>query len=183
MNPSDQGSHAESAIRHTEDDIVNCRMADFEELSAQVLKAGHDLRFRARGSSMRPMVRDGDILIVRRADDTEIAVGDIVFYRSHRKGMVVHRVVGVQKDMREGILVVKGDAVGSPDPAVCESQVWGKVVSIERSGRPIDPDSRLWRYFGALYVHFPPVRWWVYPAIRRANRALRRLAAAMGHML
>ena len=183
MRLDDRGGGPGRGICQTHGEMVGCGTADFEELSRQVLKGGRDLRFRARGSSMHPMVRDGDTLIVRPVNSTEIAVGDIVFYRAPGRGIVVHRVVGVQKDVSEGILVVKGDAVRSPDPAVCGSQVLGKVVSIERSGRPIDPDSRLWRYFGALYVHFPPVRWWVYPAIRRANRALRRLAAAMGHML
>ncbi|NIN66981.1 MAG: signal peptidase I, partial [Anaerolineae bacterium] len=161
---------------------VGCGRLDFEELSVELLRAGHDLRFEARGRSMHPLVRDGDILLVRPAGHGELAVGDIVLYRSPRRGIVVHRVVGIRRDGHERVLSVKGDAARHPDSAVLESHVAGKIVAIERSGRLIDPDNRMWRYFSTLYVRVPPVRWWIYPLIRRANSGLRRLTKSIARM-
>lgn len=175
MSLGDRDGGPRCAMYQTDGEMVGCGGADFEELSRQVLNAGHDLRFRARGASMYPMVRDGDVLQVRPVGLGEIELGDIVLYRSPRKGMVVHRVVGVRRDGQECVLSIRGDAAKRPDPSVPESQVMGKIVGIERLGRRIDPDSPLSRYSGALYVHLHPVRWWVYTAIRRAKGGLRRL--------
>jgi signal peptidase I len=179
-------NHGEGAaiciVGETDAETVSCGPLDFEELSIEVLKAGHDLRFEARGWSMRPLVRDGDVLLVRPAGNGEIAVADIVLYRSPRRGIVVHRVVGIRRDGHERVLSVKGDAARRPDPAVLESHVAGKIVAIERSGRSINPDNRGWRYFSTLYVRVPPVRWWVYPLIRRANSGLRRLTESIARM-
>jgi signal peptidase I len=57
------------------------------------------------GSSMAPLLSDGDLAVVRSSD--EVSVGDVVLYREPDLGVgVLHRVVRLDGDR----LVLKGDA-------------------------------------------------------------------------
>jgi ribosomal protein L35AE/L33A len=151
---------------------VNCEGKDFEDLVVQVLSAGHALRFRARGRSMHPLVRDGDVLDVLPVEHAAVGVGDIILYRSPCSGIVVHRVLGTHDTGQGAVLVVKGDAARTPDPEVVESQVFGKIVGIERGGRRIAPDRQLWRYLAVLSPHYRRVRGLAYLLVQRVWKGL-----------
>lgn len=179
MSHDDHKGSAVQAQRDTDDHRVSCGTADFEELSSQVLEEGHDLRFRARGSSMHPLVRDDDILKVRPVDGKEISVGDVVFYRSRAKGIVVHRVVSIRRGSEGVVLVVKGDAARCRDPLVHGSQVLGRVVGLERGGREVALDSRLSRSLDPLRLRLHTVRRCVCSLSTTGERGLRRMAAAL----
>ncbi|HNS52368.1 MAG TPA: hypothetical protein PKO09_14440 [Anaerolineae bacterium] len=58
-----------------------CSSAAFARLSAETLGAGVLLRLRARGTSMCPLVRDGDILLARPLRDGLSRVRDIALSR------------------------------------------------------------------------------------------------------
>ena len=156
-------------------DTVSCEGSEFEELAAQLLGAGHAMRFRARGSSMYPLVQDGDMLDVCPVGDTAIDVDDIVLYRSSRNGIVVHRVAAIIGQGEKVTLRVKGDSVGKADPEVQESQVLGRVVNIERRGRRIAPAPHLWRHRSTLHLRLLPLRRRAYAALRGALRGIRSL--------
>lgn len=159
---------------------VRCEAADFEELAVQLLGAGRAVRFRARGSSMQPMVRDGDVLDVWPADSVSIDVGDIILYRSIRKGIVVHRVVGMYRQDENTTLVVKGDSVRTADPEVHESQVLGRIVSIERRGRKIAAPTRFWRHRSSLHLRLLPLRRRANAVLQGALRELRSISVGGG---
>ncbi len=99
------------------------------ELAFEALARGLPVRFCARGASMRPWVRDGDVLVL--APDAELAdVGDLVLVPVSDFG-VVHRVVA-----RWGHQVwVKGDALPWPDGWFDRRRLKARVVAIERGGR------------------------------------------------
>lgn len=162
------------------DGSVRCGGTDFEELAVQLLEAGHALRFRARGSSMYPLVRDGDILEVCPVRHAVIDVGDVVLYRSPHSGIVVHRVVDMRRHDENGILLLKGDSARTTDPQVQESQVLGRVVSIERRGRRMAPVSRFWRYSSFLHQRLLPLRRLIYSLLRRARTSMREVSGAGG---
>ena len=62
---------------------------EFEAISTTVLTGGMKLRFRANGSSMRPFIRDGDVLTVENVEVRELTPGEIILVRlkiwSHRR--------------------------------------------------------------------------------------------------
>lgn len=88
-------------------------------------KAGR-ARMRARGSSMRPSISDGDFLVIRRCAAGELLIGDIA--ACEREGsLVIHRLVG---GTGSG-LVLKGDALGRPDAPVPPGNLLGRVEVIE----------------------------------------------------
>ncbi len=159
---------------------MRCEGIEFEQLAVQVLESGHGLRFQARGSSMHPAVRDGDILDVRPTRIAELDVGDIVLYRSSRSGIVVHRVAGIRRQAEKTILLVKGDSAPRPDSPVDESQVLGRVESIERLGRTILPGGWVSRHAGPLQGRLFRLRHSIYVLLKRAFRGLRKVVAAGG---
>ncbi len=110
-----------------------------DELVEEALKSGRRVRFRATGESMRPAIREGDILLVAPARPEELAPGDIVLSRVGRK-LTAHRLVEVLRaeapEGREGgvlRVVCRGDAVSAPDLPLEGSRVLGKIVAVESS--------------------------------------------------
>jgi hypothetical protein len=158
-------------------DITNlpCETAPFASLSAEILLLGKSLRFRAGGASMRPLVRDGDILLVRPVQAGPLRVGDIILYRSQPERVLVHRVVRRFPGPDGWRYLVQGDQAQQPDGMIPQAQVYGRVAAIERAGRHINVQSPLMRFLGWLAVlrsrsNLGSGKWF-----RHASRLARRL--------
>jgi signal peptidase I len=131
---------------------IPCTSAAFAELSADILRAGKALRFRATGASMQPLLRDGDVLLVRPLDPRAVRVGDVVLCSSEPGRIVVHRVLRRQAGPEGYRFTVQGDQVARPDGVIPEAQVYGRVATIERSGAYIDVSRPLMRMLGGYAV-------------------------------
>jgi signal peptidase I len=164
---------------------IPCSSAAFAELSAEILRAGVALRFRARGASMSPLVRDGDVLLVRPVEPSSVQIGDLVLCTlgSGEPGrVVVHRVVRRQAGPDGLRFTVQGDQVSRPDGVIPAAQVYGRVTAIERAGLQIDVNRhslRLLSWFAALRSRWNLGVGWVY---RLAAGLLRRLPAFSRHL-
>lgn len=131
---------------------IPCTSRAFAELSAALLGAGKAVRFRARGSSMWPLVRDGDVLLVRPVDARSIQVGDVVLCSSEPGRVVVHRVMRKLGGRAGYCFVVQGDQIARPDGLIPEGQVYGRAVTIEREGMQVAMDDPAMRLLGGLVV-------------------------------
>jgi hypothetical protein len=107
--------------------------AALEELMSAALARGASFRFTARGFSMHPFVRDGDVLMLG-AVARRLRVGDVVAARCPAPGgLLVHRVVA-----RAGTgLLVRGDGSGEADGVVGPADVLAVVVGVERAGQAV----------------------------------------------
>lgn len=103
---------------------------------AELLKAmapqGVTCRFEARGASMHPFVRDGDIVDIAAVSRLLPQVGRIAVFLHENSGrLFVHRVIG-----RIGVhLQTKGDNCAVLDPSFAVSDTLGIVTRVERGGR------------------------------------------------
>jgi len=127
---------------------IPCTSAAFAELSTELLRAGKWVRFQAHGASMWPLVRDGDVLLVRPAPPREIRVGDVVLCGSAPGHVVVHRVIRAAPGPDGTCFTIQGDQVAQPDGAIPAAQVYGRVAAIERGGARLDMDHALMRWLG-----------------------------------
>lgn len=118
------------------------------EIVKEVLGYGADFRFQARGWSMAPFIRDGDILTISRLKNSRIKIGQIVaVVDPERKRMMVHRIV-----RRKGRhYVVKGDNLLSSDGSFSSYEILGVVTKIERGNRVIFPKWTLGQYLIACF--------------------------------
>ncbi len=136
-------------------------------LMAEVLGKGVPFRFEARGESMHPAVRDGDILTVAPLGGRPLRPGDIVaFVHPGTGGVRVHRVVALE----DGGFVLKGDNALGADPRVGPAGILGRVVGLERDGRPrrLEPSP-----LAAAVARLSRTPWFT-RVVRRARRALLR---------
>ena len=111
----------------------------FADLVAQLLRLGHSVRFRAKGQSMHPTIRDGERITAKPADPADVRVSDIILYRAKR-GLIAHRVVEMRSPEHSSLItsfIVRGDGSDSADEPVEGRQVLGKVVSVERNRRNV----------------------------------------------
>jgi signal peptidase I len=129
-----------------------CNSRAFAGLSSDILHQGKSLRFKARGVSMRPMVRDGDILLVQPVEAGRIRVGDVILCSSQVDRVVIHRALRRLSSPDGETFLVQGDQVVWPDGWIPQSQVYGRVAAIERAGVPIDMHSPAVRLLGWLAV-------------------------------
>jgi len=124
----------------------------FQEISTELLARGHGMRFRAEGKSMQPTIREGEAITVEPVAPWAVKRGDILLCRGPQ-GFIAHRVVRIQitngsSPAQSSALsshysfILRGDALSGCDAPVESGQVLGKVVSVERDGRRIYPNSR-----------------------------------------
>ncbi len=105
------------------------------ELMQAVLNKGTPFRFCARGWSMAPFIRDGDVITIAPFQRARPGVGEVVaFTRPGEGNVVVHRVV-----TRRGTApFMQGDAVsGCVDGLVPPENLLGRVIRIERDGNDV----------------------------------------------
>src|SRR2546428_11972352 len=116
-------------------------MRSGDDLAADLLRRGAPLRIKARGGSMLPFLRDGDVALVMPAVGTEIGVGDVICYETPPGRLFLHRVI----ERRWERFVAKGDALAFTD-LIAPVQVLGKVVAVQRRGRFKRLDTRIGRW-------------------------------------
>ena len=111
------------------------------DLSTELLGRGKRVRFRAPGRSMCPTIRENEAITVQPVVPQDVKVGDIILYRSG-ESVVAHRVIQIQRGDGDTLrFILREDTWGTQDEPVQAEQILGKVVSVERAGRNIDPYS------------------------------------------
>lgn len=142
------------------------------ELFIEALRSHGRARLRVQGSSMRPWLRGGEIVEVRRASPAEVRAGDVVAF-ARGGGLFVHRVIG--KSRREGqtLLITKGDAFPDADSPVREAELLGRVTSVARRGSMISTETLPQQAVGRLLAGVSSMARWWYPGGRAARRFLR----------
>ena len=138
-------SRSQSSLAATS---MECSSLAFADLSTDLLMSGRSVRFRARGTSMSPLVRDGDIVLVRPVGAGSIRVGDLAFCRIEPGRAIVHRVIRKQAGPAGIRFTVQGDQRARPDGVIAEAEVFGRVVAINRDGVHIGTGGPMARLLG-----------------------------------
>lgn len=116
------------------------------------------LRFSAIGRSMWPLVRPGDVARFEPTGGVPPHPGEIVLYHADGK-LVAHRVIG---RLGDGRLRLRGDFTLAEDAPRAPTEIVGRLVALERSGRAVDIEGPLARLLARA---LPPLQ-------RSAPRAL-----------
>lgn len=127
------------------------------ELMQGVLARGKPFRFRARGWSMSPFIRDGDVITVSPIPRSLPATGDVVaFIRPGSGSLVVHRVVARGSHSA----LIQGDkGLEYLDGIIPRENLLGRVTRVERNGHRtwsgLGPERRIiaWLSAAGLLTH------------------------------
>ncbi|MFZ0309284.1 MAG: C25 family cysteine peptidase [Candidatus Sulfotelmatobacter sp.] len=105
----------------------------FESFVLDCLKHGLRVRFQARGASMSPAIRDGEMVYVRPSAEVHLRRGDIVLVKGDY-GFRLHRLV--KADAARDVFITRGDCGQQDDPPLRGEQILGVAVAKEvRLGR------------------------------------------------
>jgi signal peptidase len=154
---------------------LNLDMADFEALTSGVLGRNGSVRFEARGSSMYPFIRNGDVLTAVCPDIRGLAVGDIVLYRPVNGNLAVHRIVRKLSDDGGLRFMIRGDATFGADEYVESGQVLGVVVSRHRNGKALRLNRGIPRLLALLWVRASSRSHWFSALERKMIKGALRL--------
>jgi signal peptidase I len=104
------------------------------ELLRAVLDKGASVRFRAKGFSMSPFIKNEDVVTLSPSQNTSPGVGDVIaFVLQGADKLCVHRVVGKQGDL----YMTKGDNSSKADESVPRENILGFVTRVERDGKEV----------------------------------------------
>jgi signal peptidase I len=139
-----QSSLPKPALYSRPGGVVSIPGPALQEFLRAILKRGVSFRFQARGSSMQPFIRDGDVVTVSPGPVGEMRLGDVVAFCHPNTGrLVVHRLVG----RRPGGYLLRGDNALEEDGLIPPEKVLGLVTQVERRGRKVrlgqGPERRL----------------------------------------
>ena len=104
-------------------------MRDFVELDElyplikEVIESGGEFKFYPRGTSMEPLIHQGDDAVVLGAAES-VKAGDVVFYQRENGMFVLHRLI----EKRGGTYTMCGDNQQVLEHGVKPSQVLAKMV-------------------------------------------------------
>ncbi|MBA4374504.1 MAG: signal peptidase I [Thermodesulfovibrio sp.] len=133
------------------------------KLFEDVLVSGADLRIRVTGRSMKPFLKGGEILTIRRVPCSSLRKGDLILFDC-QGSLILHRII--KKCYSEaGTLSfqTQGDARQAADGPVHKDKVLGKVLLIEKplaGGRTrlLDMASAYWQVLNASIAMTIPIR-------------------------
>ncbi len=135
-------------------------------LAIEMLRSVGEARLAVGGGSMFPSIWPGDILEIHRVAAADLAPGDIVVFARENR-LVVHRVLRVNRERDEVVLITRGDRSPRADSPVSANELLGRVRAIRRGHRNIIPRRTRW----------PQIASWVLRRSELGSRLLLHLAA------
>ena len=127
------------------------RDAVYFELVSEVLRRSGTARIRVFGSSMVPSVLPGDILIVQQDGTKRLVPGDIIVFARYNR-FFAHRVIRVGDRNGTTCFVTSGDSLVDIDPPVLPHELLGRVTSVVRGQRYLDPHLTLFGRWASIVL-------------------------------
>lgn len=122
----------------------------------------------AQGSSMRPALRDGDLVVLTPVlEASRLQIGDIVLYRRLDRTLVLHRIIKLHEDT----LVLNGDNCTYFEyPQM--NQIVGILKSYQRNGRDYSPYSFKNKFYQFIWYRPWPIRFLVLKIFRKFKKVV-----------
>lgn len=117
----------------TEEELSLSSIALLKLIQSTLAKEA-SFRFRAKGFSMSPFIKDNDIVTISALSGAAIDFGEpIIFIHPQTGKLIIHRVVGRDGDA----YLIKGDSVPDADGSIPKENILGCVAKVERKGKII----------------------------------------------
>jgi signal peptidase I len=118
--------------------------AEVTALFEEILNDHFLLRVKVTGRSMRPFLKGGETLVIRKVKSSSLKKGDLILFKNAYDVLVIHRIVRKRMDSADlCCFETKGDALMSFDQPVSGKDVLGKVCRTEGT-HSFNMESRLW---------------------------------------
>lgn len=113
------------------------KLVDFEPIIREVVDSGGEFTMKTNGTSMLPMLSDGNDVVVLVKPGEKLRRSDVIFYKRQNGQYVLHRIVGVHR----GTYVLRGDNQIVNEHGVKPEQIIAVMRAYIKDGRRIDVES------------------------------------------
>jgi signal peptidase I len=118
----------------TEDSGLSLSGAALTDLLQAVVSRGSLFTLQAKGFSMSPFIRDGDVVTLSPLHETSPGIGDVVaFIHPAIKRIFIHRVIRKKGDS----YIIKGDNSLEGDGPILVNKILGLVTRVDRGDKRI----------------------------------------------
>ncbi|NRF90548.1 signal peptidase I [Paenibacillus frigoriresistens] len=111
----------------------------------------------ARGTSMYPFIKKGDICRFVSTLPANLKKGDVILFHTPHGNLVAHRFCRLVTRNEQLHYLCKGDANLAYDEAIAQEQLIGKMTWIRRNGRIIHVSSLPSYVWGQIVLAFPMI--------------------------
>ncbi len=108
------------------------------------------IEFKCEGTSMNPVLKAGDEILVRRIPLSCLCFGDVITYEENGT-FITHRFLYSRSKKNQTMMVTKADNRLKLDKPVTPLFLLGKVVGISRNGQRIEMETKWW-YFSSRLI-------------------------------
>lgn len=122
-------------------------MDDIIDILIEKLESGGTVTFTPRGTSMLPMLRDGEDVVVLSKSKGRLHLFDVPLYKRSNGAYVLHRIIDYDPD---GSYVLCGDNQFEREHGIKDENIIAVVTAFYRKGKTYRADSIRYR----LYVNF-----------------------------
>lgn len=143
----------------------------------RLLREGHSVTLRTRGSSMYPfIVGIRDSVILRYTSNPQ--VGDIALAHLSNNKFVLHRIIKLEKtpDGNTSVTLMGDGNIKGTERCMIQD-ICGIAVTVIRNNRHYNPNSRTWTILASVWKHLLPVRRWLLAVYRRCIPNYEKIAA------
>ena len=126
------------------------------ELICEKLKNGGTVTFTPNGTSMLPMLRDGeDVVVLKDTEGKRLHLFDVPLYRRESGQYILHRVVDF---CRDGSYVMCGDNQFVKERGIRDDQIIAVMTGFYRKGKTYKVHSFLYRAYCIFWFYSRPMR-------------------------
>ena len=143
-------------------------------LIRQQLAAGHSVRFGPKGTSMRPMLRQGIDTVELSPLPEKLKKYDLPLYQRQNGQYVLHRIIHAGETY-----TCMGDNQFDPEPGLTQDQMIGIVTAFYRGEKRWRADCWQHRLYCRFWHFSRPVRRY----FRRCSQGLRKTLSKIKHRL
>ncbi len=125
---------------------------DIYPIIKEQLELNGEVRFKPRGTSMLPLIRQGKDEVIVKKLGGNLNKFDIVFYCRKNGDFVLHRFIGFDKN---GGYIMRGDNQTFKEYGISNDNIIGVVKSVVRGGELVIASTPLfnaWVYYSRIYV-------------------------------
>ena len=119
------------------------------------------------GTSMYPLIKEGDICRFSSCNSSELKNMDIILFYTPSNCFVAHRLIRIDKTR----YFCKGDGNLGFDPPIDQRCILGKLTSIKRNDKKIDSNNLSFRVWGHFVQAVPVISTFIRMYLKRKTSA------------
>jgi hypothetical protein len=100
--------------------------SSYHHQAVEIAAQGPTLRMRINGTSMAPLLKNGEAVMIQPIPTESLQIGDMIAFRQDGQ-IITHRLVATQQN----VLITMGDNVYALDPPISAEKILGKVTACQ----------------------------------------------------